>query len=85
MRTIRNRSNGLAALWLVLVLAFCVALRRSPFFTGTTPTGSGLESILGAPVWAFLPLTGVALLAAGLTVQWWRGRTRAGESTRPAA
>ena len=80
MRTIRSRGQGLAVLWLVLLLAFSVALRRSPLFTGTTPTGSGLESILGAPIWAFVPLMGVALLAIGLTVQWWRDRTQGVDS-----
>lgn len=85
MPLIRNRGWRLALLWSVLILAVGVALRRAPLFTGTDPSGSGLEAVLGAPILALLPLLGVILLSAWLTIQWWRERPRAAERTPPTA
>jgi hypothetical protein len=74
MRTNKTQGQKLALLWLVVVIAFAVALRRGSLVPWGAGAGPGR---IGAPLWALAPIFGVLIITVLLTVNWWRaGRTR---------
>ena len=71
----RTDGSKLAVLWIVVVAAFAVGLRRSTL----VPWGSGEgPGALGAPLWSLIPLTGILVITVGITLSRWRNRNRGG-------
>jgi len=75
MNAQRTDGSKLALLWIVVLAAFAVALRRSTL----VPWGSGEgDGALGAPLWSLMPLTGILVITVGITVSRLRKRNRNG-------